>query len=279
MPAEPSRRRAAVLGHPIEHSLSPVLHRAAYAELGLDWEYDRIDMTGDQLAGFLDGLDGSWAGLSLTMPLKLDVLALLHEVDPVAASTRSVNTVVLRAGRRVGHNTDVAGIVSSVRGATAAGALPGRPSATVLGAGATARSAIAALAEMGVSTVSVLARRPDAADDLRAAAHAVGVLVEVRSWDDAGDGLLSDIVVSTVPAGAADSLADRVPSHPGRLLDVVYHPWPTALATAWAAHGGAVASGLDLLLHQAVRQVELMTGLRPSVEVLRAALDEAARTR
>jgi shikimate dehydrogenase len=177
MPAEPSRRRAAVLGHPIEHSLSPVLHRAAYAELGLDWEYDRIDMTGDQLAGFLDGLDGSWAGLSLTMPLKLDVLALLHEVDPVAASTRSVNTVVLRAGRRVGHNTDVAGIVSSVRGATAAGALPGRPSATVLGAGATARSAIAALAEMGVSTVSVLARRPDAADDLRAAAHAVGVLV------------------------------------------------------------------------------------------------------
>ncbi|HSN06153.1 MAG TPA: shikimate dehydrogenase, partial [Candidatus Angelobacter sp.] len=109
-----SRRRAAVLGHPVEHSLSPALHRAAYAALGLDWVYERVDVTPEGLRAFLDSLDGSWAGLSLTMPLKSDVLPLLDAVDPVAAATGAVNTVVLADGRRTGANTDVGGMVAAL---------------------------------------------------------------------------------------------------------------------------------------------------------------------
>ncbi len=274
MPASPARRRAAVLGHPIEHSLSPVLHRAAYAALGLDWGYDRVDVTADGLAAFLDSLDGSWVGLSLTMPLKDAVLPLLDEVDPVAAATGAVNTVLLQDGRRRGVNTDVGGLVAAL---DEKGAGPG-PS-VVLGAGATARSAVAALAARGAATVSAYARRPEAAEDLRRTADAVGVPLEVLAWAGAAAGLTADVVVSTVPVGAADPLAASVPSAPGTLLDVVYDPWPTPLAAAWAAQGGRVASGLDLLLHQAVLQVRLMTGRDAPVAAMRAALAAAVAAR
>lgn len=274
MPDRPLRRRAAVLGHPIEHSLSPVLHRAAYAELGLDWVYDRVDVTGDGLAAFLDSLDESWAGLSLTMPLKNDVLPLLDEVDPVAAATGAVNTVVLESGRRRGANTDVGGLVAALDEHGA-----GHGPSAVLGAGATARSAVAGLAARGTTLVTAYARRPEAAGDLRATAEAVGVILEVRPWSDAAAGLGADVVVSTVPRGAGDALAQDVPATPGTLLDVVYDPWPTPLAAAWAEHGGQVASGLDLLLHQAVLQVRLMTGRDAPVAAMRAALARAAADR
>ncbi len=274
MPASAAHRRAAVLGHPIAHSLSPVLHRAAYRELGLDWSYDRVDVVGEELAAFLDSLDASWAGLSLTMPLKNDVLPLLDVVDPVALATGAVNTVVLADGRRRGYNTDVDGIVVSLDETHA-----GRGSAVVLGAGATARSAVAALAARGTTSVTAHARRTPAAADLELTAAAVGVQLTVRPWSEAGGSLGADVVVSTVPKGVADELVPAVPDAPGTLLDVVYDPWPTALASAWLHQGGAVASGLDLLLHQAVRQVRLMTGRDPSTELLRTALLEAASTR
>jgi shikimate dehydrogenase len=122
-------------------------------------------------------------------------------------------------------------------------------------------------------------RRPEAATDLERTAAAVGVELVVRPWSEAGGSLAVDVVVSTVPRGAADELAAAVPDSPGTLLDVVYHPWPTVLATAWHERGGPIASGLDLLLHQAVHQVRLMTGRQPSTEVLRAALAEAAAAR
>ncbi|MFN8167203.1 MAG: shikimate dehydrogenase [Candidatus Nanopelagicales bacterium] len=278
MPAEDAAaRRAAVLGHPVAHSLSPVLHRTAYAELGLPWEYDRVDVTPEQLPAFLDGLDASWAGLSLTMPLKAAVLPLLHEVDPVAAATGAANTVVLGPdGRRRGWNTDVDGLVVALR---ERGPLPPHPTAGVVGGGATARSAVAALARLGAATVLVALRRPEAAADLRSTALAAGVGLEVVGWDGVDDVLARDVVVSTVPSGAADPLALRLPARPGVLLDVVYDPWPTPLARAWADAGGAVSFGLDLLLHQAVRQVELMTGRTPSTAGLRAALEAAAGAR
>jgi shikimate dehydrogenase len=274
MPASAAHRRAAVLGHPIAHSLSPVLHLAAYAELGLDWSYDRVDVTGESLGAFLESLDASWSGLSLTMPLKHDVLALLDDIDPVALATGAVNTVVLAGGRRSGFNTDVDGIVASLD-ETDAGRGPG----VVLGAGATARSAVAAFAARGTTQVTAHVRRPEAAADLARAATAVGVELDVRPWSEAAGSLGADVVVSTVPCGAADELAAAVPDAPGTLLDVVYDPWPTALAAAWQEHGGAVASGLELLLHQAVRQVRLMTGREPSTDVLRAALVAAAAAR
>jgi len=274
MPASAAPRRAAVLGHPIGHSLSPVLHHAAYAELGLNWTYDRVDVTGDDLGAFLESLDASWAGLSLTMPLKKDVLPFLDDIDPVALATGAVNTVVLADGRRRGFNTDVDGIVVTLDETHA-----GRGPAVVLGAGATARSAVAALAARGTTHVTAHVRRPDAASDLERTASGVGVDLVVRPWAEAGSTLGADVVVSTVPRGVADELVAVVPEAPGTLLDVVYDPWPTALATAWRDHGGAVASGLDLLLHQAVQQVLLMTGRRPSTELMRAALRQAASAR
>ena len=270
-----SGRRAAVLGHPVAHSLSPVLHQAAYAELGLDWRYTAIDVTPEQLPGFLDRCGDDWAGLSLTMPLKETVIGLLDVVDDQARSVRSVNTVIFDGGRRRGVNTDIDGLA----GILAAADLSARCSATVVGAGATARSAVAALAGHGVASIDVRARRPDAASELVDLAVDMGVPASVGTWPVTSHSLTSDVVVSTVPAEAGRGL--WVPPSPGVLIDVIYHPWPTPLAAAWAAAGGVVVGGLELLVGQAVRQVKLMTGRRPDAETLRqagmAALDERTR--
>jgi len=273
MPGE--RRRAAVLGHPVAHSLSPVLHRAAYRELGLDWEYERLDVTEAALPALLDGLDASWAGLSLTMPLKTSVLAYLDVRSPLVEITGAANTVVLAEGSRAGHNTDVVGIVRALEEI----GVDRVERATVLGAGATARSALAALARLGVARAVAVARRPEAATGLDATAAALGVHLAVVPWGEAAAHLRAPVVVSTVPAGAADDLAGWVPESPGSLLDVVYEPWPTPLARRWLEAGGRVTSGVTMLLHQAVAQVELMTGRTPAVEPMRAALLEAARAR
>lgn len=274
MPAE--RRRAAVLGHPIAHSLSPALHLAAYADLGLDWDYERVDVTEDELPAFVAGLGPAWVGLSLTMPLKQTVLPLLDERDPLVDATAAANTVLLDGGRRRGWNTDVAGIVAAL---AEAGAGAGVARGAVLGGGSTARSAVAALQRLGAEQVLVVARRPEAADDLVACADRLGVDLEVAGWDAVGRALAADVLISTVPSGAADPLAADLPGRTGALLDVVYDPWPTPLARAWEARGGAVASGLAMLLHQAVAQVRLFTGREPSVPVMRAALEAAAAAR
>ncbi|MCA0330085.1 MAG: shikimate dehydrogenase [Actinobacteria bacterium] len=267
-------RRAAVLGHPVAHSLSPVLHLAAYAGLGLAWSYERYDVDEAGLPAFVEGLDGSWAGLSLTMPLKEVVRPLLDRVDPVAHLTGAVNTVVLGPEGRSGWNTDVEG-VSVALDEQGAGTGP----SAVLGGGATARSAAAALVQRGSSDVVVVARRPEAALPVAEVVERLGAAATVLPWDAAADVLGREVVVSTVPKGAADHLAPHVVPGAGCLLDVVYDPWPTPLAAAWAAAGGPVASGLDMLLHQAVRQVELMTGLRPDTERMRRALLAAAAAR
>ena len=260
------RHRAAVLGSPIAHSLSPVLHRAAYRELGLtDWHYDRFECDETGLAAFLEGLDDTWAGLSLTMPLKKAVLPLLDTVSPLAERVGGANTVVLRDGRRHGDNTDVYGIVAALREA-GVGA-PG--SAVILGGGATAASAVAALRELGLDKAVIWVREVARAGGVLAAAKRLGVAIEVRTLDRFDPD--AELVISTLPAGAADPLAPRLAGVPA-VLDVVYAPWPTALARAVAARGGTVVGGLAMLLHQAVRQVELMTGRADvPVEAMRAA--------
>ena len=274
-------RRAAVLGHPVEHSLSPVLHRAAYAALGLQgWTYGRQDVTEDGLEAFLAGLDDSWAGLSLTMPLKQAVIPLLDHVEPLAAAVGAVNTVLLQptgsARLLVGANTDVHGIVAALREAAGETARIEGP-AVILGAGATAASAIAALAELGQTDPIVLARSAARAGPVLRAGKRLGVRVRIRAWDRALSTLAqAGIVVSTVPAGAADAAAtalrglSREPG--GLLLDVVYAPWPTPLAAAWTESGGRVAPGWAMLLHQAAEQVRLMTGHEPPVDAVRASL-------
>jgi len=266
--------KAAVLGSPIVHSLSPVLHRAAYAALGLDdWSYSQVECDSARLAGFVSGLDSSWAGLSLTMPLKRTVLPLLDHADPVAEATGSANTVVFSGGGRHGYNTDVQGIVDALAeaGVTAAG------NVTIVGGGATACSALAAARELGAEAAHVVVRDPARASDLAGAASRLGVPIQIRDFASlapASAEVAPDLLISTVPAGAADSYAARVRSTgiaPAAVMDVVYHPWPTELAGAAAAAGSVLASGFAMLLHQAAAQVELMTGKQAPVEAMRVA--------
>lgn len=255
-------RRAAVLGSPIAHSLSPVLHRAAYRELGLsDWTYDRHEVDEAALPAFMERLDAGWAGLSLTMPLKRAVIPLLDEISPTASSVEAVNTVVLAAdGRRLGDNTDIPGMLAALRER----GVRQVERASVLGAGATASSALAALSRICTGEVTAYVRSRARADEMRGWGERLGVTVRTAVWEDAAAAFEAPLTIATTPAGTTDALAAAVPDRPGTLFDVLYEPWPTTLATAWAARGGGVVGGLDLLVHQAVLQVEQMTGRSPA---------------
>jgi len=266
----PARCRAAVLGSPVAHSLSPVLHLAAYTALGLDdWTYTAIECDEAGLPALLASRDSQWAGLSLTMPLKRAVLPLLDRAEPLAVEVGGANTVVFAGGRRRGYNTDVPGMVAAL----AEAGVTAPAGATILGAGATACAALAALRAVGLAAAVVQVRDQARAGDLLAAARRLGLAVELRPFGSrVRDG---DLLISTVPAGAADFYAERAidpRARPRAVLDVVYNPWPTPLAAAAAQSGVVVVSGFDLLLHQAARQVELMTGLEPApLEPMRAA--------
>ncbi|MFF8833009.1 shikimate dehydrogenase [Streptomyces sp. NPDC015131] len=270
----PGARRAAVLGSPIAHSLSPVLHRAAYAELGLTgWSYERHEVDEERLPGFLKELDASWAGLSLTMPLKRAVIPLLDGITGTAASVEAVNTVVIgEDGRRTGDNTDIPGMIAALRER----GVEQVESAAVLGAGATASSALAALARVCTGPVTAYVRSEARAAEMRGWGERLGVPVRTARWEDAAEGLRAPLVVATTPAGTTDALAAAVPERPGTLFDVLYDPWPTALAASWWRGGGAVVGGLDLLVHQAVLQVERMTGRAPAPLAAMRAAGEAA---
>ncbi|WP_415948565.1 shikimate dehydrogenase [Streptomyces sp. KLOTTS4A1] len=256
------RRRAAVLGSPIAHSLSPVLHRAAYERLGLrDWSYERFEVDEAGLPAFLEGLDGQWAGLSLTMPLKRAVLPLLDEVSETAASVEAVNTVVCTEdGRRLGDNTDIPGMIAALR----EHGVEQVETAAVLGAGATASSALAALARICTGEVVAYVRSETRAREMRQWGERLDVAVRTADWSEAAAALEAPLVIATTPAGTTDELARSAPERPGTLFDVLYEPWPTELAARWSMFGGAVVSGLDLLVHQAVLQVEQMTGRAPA---------------
>jgi len=263
--------RAAVLGSPIAHSLSPVLHSAAYTALGLTWwRYEAIECDEAGLAPLLDRCGPDWAGLSLTMPLKRTVLPLLDRFEPLATIVGAANTVVFAAAQRLGYNTDVPGMV---RALAEHGVGTDAGPAVILGAGATACAAVAALRELGERSVAVAVRDPIGAADLLRAGDRLGVEIALRSFTEsslAGASLL----VSTVPAGAADFAARALPqldNAPRVVFDVVYDPWPTALASAATSTGAVLIGGFDLLLHQAARQVELMTDRPAPVEEMRRA--------
>lgn len=258
--------RAAVLGHPIGHSKSPALHRAAYARLGMDISYTAIDVTEDLLPGFMQQIrhQAGWRGLSVTMPLKTAMLAQVDEVRGVARRLGVVNTVSFEGegdtARTIGSNTDVAGIVNALRHAGAGQA----PSAVVLGGGGTAASAVAALKELGTGSVQVLVRDTSRTGDVRAAADSFGMKLDVRPLTEAALPTAgADVVISTLPPRAADGLASEIAAlktrTPGVLLDVAYDPWPSLIASVWQGGGGTVVPGLEMLLYQAVEQVRLFT--------------------
>lgn len=242
------RRRLAVLGSPIAHSKSPAIHSAAYRALGLDWDYGRAEVPEGGLAAFVDGLDGTWRGLSLTMPLKREAPALADLVDPLAAELRQANTLLFTDGAIRAFSTDAAGVTGALADA---GVIRPR-TATVLGGGATAESAVVALRSLGAEAV-VAVRSPERA------AHLSDRAVVVPLGDAPVD---VDVVVSTVPRGEVE--LDLPSQVDGVLLDVAYEPWPTRVAAAWSAAGGLTVSGLEMLLHQALAQVRIFVGGDPA---------------
>jgi shikimate dehydrogenase len=271
--------KAAVLGSPVAHSLSPALHRAAYRALGLaGWTYEAVECDEAGLADRLAGCGADWAGLSLTMPLKRAVVPLLDEAEPLVADVGGANTVIFAAGARHGHNTDVPGMITALAAAGVSGSGP----VLILGAGATACSALAAARGLGAGEATVAVRDPDRAAGLLAAAARLGVTVRLADFGG-GDGRRSwHLVISTVPAGAADIYAERMLRGdlvPAAVLDVVYQPWPTGLAAAAERTGAAVIGGFELLLHQAARQVELMTARTAPVAAMRRAGQAELRRR
>jgi shikimate dehydrogenase len=276
--------QAAVLGSPIGHSLSPVLHLAAYRGLGLShWSYGAHEVQAPGLRTFVAGLGPQWAGLSLTMPLKEVAFEVADTVSDLAGEVGAINTLVRRPdGGWSGDNTDVYGVVQSLREAGVAQV----DSALVLGSGATARSVVAALAVLGCTKVTFAVRSVPRRETLDQARRA-GLAADVVGLDQLAD-VLGDapMVVSTLPAGALNGIAPPAMTPPAPLLhsdqlllDVVYSEWPTPLARSFQAAGARAVSGLEMLVHQAAEQVHLMTGRRPPVDQMRAAGLAAMRSR
>jgi shikimate dehydrogenase len=258
-----------VLGRPIAHSLSPALHCAAYRALGLDWAYTAIDCGVDDLPAVL-AARRDWAGFSCTMPLKRRVVAVADEVHPRAAAAGAGNTLLPRGGGWAADNTDVDGILGAL---AERGVRPRR--ATVLGAGGTAQALIVALAELGVPECTALLRDPGRSAELQHAADRAGVRLSVDRLARDAAALDADLVVSTLPGTAADPVAARAWRAGQTVLDVLYDPWPTAIAAAASAGGAVVIGGAAMLLHGAAAQVKLMTGLSAPVEAMRAGLRAA----
>ncbi|WP_295791581.1 shikimate dehydrogenase [uncultured Microbacterium sp.] len=253
--------RLAVWGDPIAHSRSPRLHAAAYGVLGLDWEYDRRRVDDTRFDVEIAELDATWRGLSLTMPLKHVAAARAATLDDDARLTGAVNTYLLTDGGPHGFNTDVGGLVRALDDVGVH-----RPTRVrVLGAGATATSAVVSAVRAGASEVEVRARRPEAAAALAALGARLGVDVRVAAIDGP-DPLDVDATIAALPGGTdLGAVAGALASASGPLVDVVYGGWPTPLALAWERAGVAAYDGLRMLLHQALLQVRVFVGSDPTV--------------
>lgn len=261
-----------MVGHPVAHSLSPVMHRAAYRALGLDWSYEAIDIAPGGLARFAESLDERWRGLSITAPHKDDAVA-LGTTDSVVELTGAANTWVRTPDGVIVRNTDVPGYGV----AFAAHGIASAQRVALVGNGATARSALTGLVRLGARQVTVLARRPERAGTLLALAQRLGVACEVVRLGDPVTRV--DLLVSTVPAEGPAAHAEQLAGLAPVVFDSVYDPWPTPLARAAAERGRLVLNGLDLLAGQAVEQVRWMTGGHVTFETLRAAAQDAIGAR
>lgn len=259
--------RLAVWGDPIAHSRSPRLHSAAYGVLGLDWEYDRRQVDDARFDVEIEGLDAAWRGLSLTMPLKHVAAARAVTLDDDARLTGAVNTYLLTDGGPHGFNTDVGGLARALDEVGVR-----RPARVrVLGAGATATSAVVSAVRAGAGEVEVRARRPEAAAALAALGPLLGAHVRVSAIDDP-DPVTVDATIAALPGGTdLGAMAGVLASTSGPLVDVVYGGWPTPLARAWDRAGVAAHDGLRMLLHQALLQVRVFVGADPTVPLAREA--------
>ncbi len=269
--------KAAILGKPVAHSLSPVLHGAAYRALGLvDWTYERVEMDADGLPGFVASLGPEWAGLSVTMPGKRAALEFATDSSPRAVAAGAANTLVRKDSGWFADCTDIDGIIGALRFAGGFAA-PAGSTGVILGGGGTASAAVVAFAGLGVTLARLVVRDPLRAKETVDAARRAGVETDVLTWGEVDFAkLVSDasVLVSTVPSAAVAPIAGELAAA-GCVLDAIYHPWPTPLADAVAARGGRIATGLDMLLHQAFGQVEQFTGRPAPREAMRDALRTA----
>lgn len=264
-----STRVAAVIGHPIRHSISPVIHNAAFRALDLDWVFTAFEVAPGRAAAAVEGArDLGLAGLSVTMPHKADVIRALDRLTPIAETLGAVNTV-LRHGTRelVGDNTDGAGFLDALR--TDEGFDPAGCRCLVVGAGGAARAVVVALAGAGAAEIVVANRTPSRAEEAAALAPEVA---RAGSADEA-DSL--ELIVNATPQGMAGDLSLPVQAAalgPGQLVvDLVYHPAHTPLVEAARERGAAAANGLGMLIHQAAHAFRLWTGEDPPLEVMSAA--------
>ncbi len=265
--------KVAVLGSPVSHSLSPTLHNAAYKALGLDIQYTAIQTSTDQLAERINELGSDYLGYSLTMPLKQKVLTLVSNQSPLVEQTGCANTVYRDAhGQWALENTDVFGITETIRQADF-GQLK---SACIIGSGATARSALSALANLGVREVTCFARNREAVATLRGQSEPLGIDIQAIDLEREIT-FTGELVISTVPSEGQALIIGAIAGNQllPALLDIAYNPWPSDLARYWVEHrGGPVLSGIEMLLWQATVQVELFTGCSAPIEAMRAALPD-----
>ena len=270
---------AAVIASPIQHSLSPFLHQAAYRDLGLNIDYRRIEITKETIGSFLASWPEGLVGLSVTMPLKQVIIPLLSQVDGLAKAVGAVNTVVpFPGGITAGFNTDVYGLVTAIKETKGREFSPER--AVIVGSGATASSALAALGELQAGQINLLARRVSGAGNAVQAATRLGIdpgYMPLAAGEKARETLqAADLIVSTVPRAVLDDFYQTISFNPEQtVLDIVYDPWPSELVKQASRSGATIISGKVMLLHQALMQVKLFTSRTPNLEAMRTALKEA----
>lgn len=250
-----------VVGHPVGHSKSPALHRTAYQALGLDYSYDCVDVEQGGLVPFIESYQPGLSGLSVTMPLKREALAFADEIDWLSRGTEAVNTLVIRREddgeitHVSGFNTDVHGIAQSLRDAEVTQV----NHAAIVGAGATASSAVAALSELGAEHIDVFARNVDKAQSLNSVAEFFATTIAVHPLEDLSHIDPVSVAISTLPGTEPLSLHNLPREARAALLDVAYDPWPSARGVEWEIAGGISVSGLRMLAHQAVIQARYFT--------------------
>jgi len=262
--------KAAVLGSPISHSLSPLLHQLAYQELAIEGEYSAIEVSSGGLQTFLNSLDDSWTGFSLTMPLKEEVVEIADVVSDISSRITSANTLIRRNGQWQASTTDVSGFTFALQshGVDVAGDV------LIIGSGATARAAAAACDGLA-SHITVMARSMRGATSISNCVEESDL--DFVPWHDAAVIASADLILCTTPAGAADSLIELFPVNPTSVFfDVLYNPWPTLALSQWASAGGQIIDGLDLLIHQAIAQVELFSGLSVDRTAMSTRMRQAA---
>ena len=244
--------KAAVLGSPISHSLSPLLHSTAYAQMGLKASYEAIEVKADTLAQFMGERDETWTGFSLTMPLKEEAIAYADHVEDLAKRINSANTLYRKAGQWNATSTDVIGFTNALKMHN----IDVKGHVVILGAGATARAAAAACDNSGtqITVINRSLARVQAMSDA-----VIESELSFLNWDDLSVLADADLVISTAPAGVTDSI-DLPAKTSAPYFEALYKPWPTPASSWWASRGGSVIDGLDLLIHQALAQISIFSG-------------------